>query len=268
MKIYNIKHLDTCKQVRFIPKSNYIVLEVIYEKQEKELKKDNKRYMSIDLGINNLCTCTNNCKLNSFIIDGKKLKHINQYFNKCKAYLQSKLNQKQYTSNLINKITKKRNLRIKNYLHNVSKYIVNQAVNNQINTIIIGHNKGWKQETNIGNVNNQNFVQIPFNQLVNLIYYKAKLQGINVILQEESYTSKVSFIDNDFIPVYGLNDELCKPSGKRICRGLYKTLNGLKINADVNGSLNIMRKYLKCNSDEIISPTDVGLVVNPVKVYL
>jgi len=113
--------------------------------------------MSIDLGINNLCTCTSNiCK--SFIIDGKILKHINHNYNKRKSLLQSKLNKNQYTSKLINTITKKRNFRIQNYFHNVSKYIVNQAVDNQINTIIIGQNKGWKQETNIGKVNNQNFV--------------------------------------------------------------------------------------------------------------
>ena len=262
----NVNNYKTCSQVRFIPKNNYIIMEVIYEKEEKQIKPDNNRYLSIDLGINNLCTCTNNCKLNSFIIDGKKLKHINQYFNKRKALLQSKLNKNQYTSKLINNITRKRNFRIKNYLHNVSKYLINYVVSNNINTIIIGKNNLWKQEINIGKVNNQNFIQIPFNQLINMIYYKAKLQGINVITQEESYTSKVSFFDNDYIPVYGVDDELFKSSGKRKYRGLFITSKGLRLNADINGSLNIMRKYLKCNCDEIISPADVGFVVNPVKV--
>ena len=263
-KIHNFK---TCKQVRFIPKSNYIILEAAYETKSKQIKPDNKRYMSIDLGINNLCSVTSNiCK--SFIIDGKKLKHINHNYNKRKALLQSKLNKNQYTSKLINSITKKRNFRIQNYFHNVSKYIVNQAVDNQINTIIIGQNKGWKQETNIGKVNNQNFVQIPFNKLIHIISYKAELQGIKVCLQEESYTSVTSFIDNDYIATHNVDDNMNKPSGKRKYRGLYITKSGLKINSDINGSLNIMKKYLKCNSDELITPADVGFVVNPVKVKL
>lgn len=266
IKLENIKNLNKCKQIRFIPKFNYIIMEVIYEKEEKQIKPDNNRYLSIDLGINNLCSCTNNCKLNSFIIDGKFIKHINHNYNKRKALLQSKLNKNQYTSKLINNITKKRNNQIKYYLHNVSKYLINQIVSNNINTIIIGKNNLWKQEINIGKVNNQNFVQIPFNQLIHMIYYKAKLQGINVVIQEESYTSKVSFFDNDYIPVYGVDDKLFKSSGKRKYRGLFITSKRLKLNADINGSLNIMRKYLKCNSDEILSPADVGFVVNPVKV--
>ena len=266
IKIENIKNLNTCKQIRFIPKNNYIIMEVIYEKKEIKLKENNNRYLSIDLGINNLCTCTNNCKLNSFIIDGKFIKQINYNYNKCKALLQSKLNKNQYTSNLINNITRKRNFKIQNYFHNISKYLINQVVSNNINTIIIGKNNLWKQEINIGKVNNQNFTLIPFNILINQIQYKAKLQGINVVTQEESYTSKVSFFDNDYIPVYGIDDKLFNSSGKRIKRGLFKIKSGLKINSDINGSLNIMRKYLKCNSDEIISPADIGFVVNPVKV--
>lgn len=240
-------------------------MEVIYESKEKQLKKDNKRYMSIDLGINNLCTITSNvCRAK--IINGKPIKQINHNWNKRKAYLQSQLPNNQYTSNLITSITNKRNFKILHHLHNISKYIVNHAVSNNINTIIIGHSDGWKQEANMGNVVNQNFTQIPFNTLIKQIQYKALMEGINVVIQEESYTSKVSFFDNDFIPVYKENDELCKPSGHRIRRGLYKTSKGLKLNADVNASLNIMRKYLKCNSEGIIVPADMGFVVNPVKI--
>ena len=266
IKIENIKNLNTCKQIRLIPKNNYIIMEVIYEKEEKQIKPDNNRYLSIDLGINNLCSCTNNCKLNSFIIDGKKLKHINHNYNKRKALLQNKLNKNQYTSKLIQSITIKRNNQIKYILHNISKYLINYAVSNNINTIIIGKNTGWKQKIKMRDNVMQNFVQIPFNQLIHMIYYKAKLQGINVITQEESYTSKVSFFDNDYISIYGKDDYLNKPSGKRKYRGLFITSKGLKLNADINGSLNIMRKYLKCNSDEILSPADEGFVVNPIKV--
>lgn len=263
---FNIINYKTCKQIRFIPCNNFIKLEVIYEVKEQKLKKDNKRYMSIDLGINNLCALSSNV-IKSQLISGKKIKQINHNSNKRKAYLQSKLKNKQYSTRLINKIFNKRNNKIHNYFHNISKYIVNQVVSNNINTIVIGYNKNWKQETNIGKVNNQNFIQIPYLKLINQIQYKAKLQGINVIIQEESYTSKASFFDNDFMPNYTDNITNIQFSGKRIHRGLYKSTN-LLVNADINGSLNILRKYLKCNSDDLLSPVDIGFVVNPVKVII
>ena len=255
------------RQVRIVPKNNYIVLEVIYEATIKELLKDNKRYMSIDLGIDNLATCGSNVT-KSFIINGKPVKSINQYYNKKKAKLQSELElkNKKKTSKQLRNLTLKRNNKIKDYFHKASKYIVNQLVNQSINTLIIGKNDGWKQETNIGKKNNQNFTQIPHQIFINQLKYKCQLEGINVIEQEESYTSKVSFFDNDFIPIYGQNDELFKSSGKRIKRGLFRTSSGLVLNADINGSLNIMRKYLNEVCDEIISPANRGLVMNPVKI--
>ena len=255
------------RQVRIVPKNNYIVIEVIYEATIKELLKDNKRYMSIDLGIDNLASCSSNVT-KSFIINGKPVKSINQYYNKKKAVLQSelKLKQNKNTSKHLQNLTLKRNNKIKDYFHKASRYIVNQLVNQSINTLIIGKNDGWKQETNIGNVNNQNFTSIPHQMFINQLKYKCQLEGINVIEQEESYTSKVSFFDNDFIPVYGQNDELFKSSGKRIKRGLYKVSSGLVLNADINGSLNIMRKYLNEVCDDLIDPANRGLVMNPVKI--
>ena len=254
-------------QFRIVPKNNYIVLEVVYEASIKELLKDNKRYMSIDLGIDNLASCSSNVT-NSFIINGKPVKSINQFYNKKKAKLQSELEikNKKKTSKQIQNLTLKRNNKIKDYFHKASRYIVNQLVNQSINTLIIGKNDGWKQETNIGKKNNQNFVNIPHQIFINQLKYKCKLEGINVIEQEESYTSKVSFLDNDYIPTYQVDDELFKSSGKRIKRGLYKTFNCSIINADINGSLNIMRKYLNVVCDEIISPANRGFVVNPVKI--
>ena len=255
------------RQVRIVPKNNYIVLEVIYEASIKELLKDNKRYMSIDLGIDNLASCSSNVS-KSFIINGKPIKSVNQYYNKKKARLQSelKLKQNKNTSKQIQNLTLKRNNKIKDYFHKTSKYIVNQLVNQSINTLIIGKNDGWKQETNIGKKNNQNFTNIPHQMFINQLKYKCQLEGINVIEQEESYTSKVSFFDNDFIPTYQVNDELFKSSGKRIKRGLFRASSGLVLNADINGSLNIMRKYLNEVCDEIISPANRGLVMNPVKI--
>ena len=255
------------RQVRIVPKNNYIVIEVIYEASIKELLKDNKRYMSIDLGIDNLASCSSNVN-KSFIINGKPVKSINQYYNKKKANLQSELElkNKKKSSKQIQNLTLKRNNKIKDYFHKASKYIVNQLVSQSINTLIIGKNDGWKQETNIGKKNNQNFVNIPHQMFINQLKYKCQLEGINVVEQEESYTSKVSFFDNDFIPTYQVNDELFNHSGKRIKRGLYKTSSGLVLNADINGSLNIMRKYLNEVCDEIISPANRGLVMNPVKI--
>ena len=266
---FKIENYKTCKQVRFVPCTGYIKLEAIYEREEPKLEKDNGNYLSIDLGIDNLCTCVSisEKRKSSFLIDGKRLKSINQRYNKHKAKLQSKLPKNKHWSNQLNNITKKRNFRINNYLHNVAVYIVNHAVSNNTNTIIIGYNKGWKQDTNISKANNQNFTQIPFYKLVKLIQYKAKLKGIKVELQEESYTSKASFFDNDKIPTYKKNKPVkYKFSGKRSHRGLYITGSGLKVNADINGSLNILRKYLKCNSDAILQqPADKGFVVNPIR---
>lgn len=272
IKLYvgaKVKDLNI-KQIKLIPVNESIKIEFIYEVKEKELKKDNKRYMSIDLGVNNLCAISSNV-IKSELINGKNIKTINQFYNKQVAHYKSKLQtlNNQYYSHRLYRLNSIRNNKIKDYFHKVSKYIVNQAVDNQINTIIIGHTKGWKQETNIGSANNQNFVQIPFNQLINLISYKATLQGINIVIQEESYTSKASFIDNDFIPTYDKSDTSdCSFAGKRIHRGLYKS-NSAIINADINGSLNIMRKYLKVNSDDLINPGDFrGFVFNPKVIQL
>ena len=265
---FKIKNYEHCTQVRFIPCKGYIKLEAIYDKEEDPMKVDNGNYLSIDLGIDNLCACTSNVTT-SFLIDGKKLKSINQRYNKHKAKLQSKLPKNKHWSNKLNDITKKRNFRINNYLHNASAYIMNHVVSNNINTIIIGYNKEWKQDINIGKVNNQKFTEIPFYTLINQIIYKGQMKGIRVILQEESYTSKASFFDNDHIPTYKKDKPVTyKFSGKRVKRGLYKAGSGLSVNADINGSLNILRKYLKCNSDAIIQPADRGFVVNPLRISI
>jgi putative transposase len=133
-------------------------------------------------------------------------------------------------------------------MHKVSSDIIRYCLKHKIGTIVIGVNKDWKQNSHIGKTNNQNFVSIPFATLRWMITYKAKNVGINVIEQEESYTSKASSLDSDFIPVYG--DETIIPifTGKRVKRGLYRSSEGLFLNADINGSINILRKYFtKCN---------------------
>ena len=255
------------KQIRLIPKNGYIVLEFIHEVPDIQPKIDNKRYMSIDLGINNLCSCSSNVVI-SFIINGKPVKSINQYYNKQLAKYKSICETVNHvkTSKGIQRLNYKRTNKIEDYFQKVSRYIVNQLVSNNINTLVIGHNNYWKQDTKLGKKTNQNFVQIPFNRLIQMLSYKCQLVGINCVIQEESYTSKASFIDNDHIPVFNSTTELnYKFSGKRIKRGLYYSQNGIKINADINASLNILRKYLKVNSDDLFTdPRDFrGFVYNP-----
>ena len=246
------------KQVRFIPNSNHIVMEVVYEIKEKNLKSNNNRYCSVDLGISNLATVVSNVE-KPYIINGRPIKSINQYYNKRRSYLQSKLANIK-TSKRIQSITLKRDNKINDYFHKSTSYIVNHLVSNQINTLIIGYNKQWKQDINIGSVNNQSFTIIPHNKFINQLKYKCKLEGINVICIEESYTSKSSFLDKDPIP--NLKDKLVVFSGKRIKRGLYRSKNGRLINADINGSYNIMRKEV----GDVSLPTDRGFVFNPIRI--
>ena len=252
------------QQVRIIPKNNEYVIEIVYQKPEenRNLNKDN--FVSIDIGLNNLATITSN-KLNPLIVNGGVLKSINHFYNKQKARLQSfigdtstRLSNHKGSSNKIIKLTNKRNKKVSDYMHKASRYIINQCLNNDIGTIIIGKNNNWKQEINIGSKNNQNFVNIPHDLFIEMIEYKAKLLGISVIVTEESYTSKCSFIDNE--PLYKQDTYL----GKRVKRGLFKSAQGFKINADVNGSLNIARKVIpKFN---IIEKGIQAVVVSPIRV--
>ena len=224
-------------EVRVLPRNNHHVVEVVYKVEEKESKSDNGRYASIDLGLNNLATVGSNV-VKSFIINGKPLKSINQYWNKEKAKLQSLLKGNKKTSKRIKSISNKRNNKIKDYLHKSSKMLVNFLVSNDISTLVIGYNEEWKQNINIGNKNNQSFVNIPFYTFIKQLEYKCKLEGINFIITEESYTSKCSFLDNETIEKHE------SYLGKRVKRGLFRSAKNRIINADLNGSLNILRKVV------------------------
>ena len=230
----NVKDVQ---QVRLVPKGNHIVVEVLYKVNEKENLDNNDRYCSIDLGVNNLATIGSNV-LKPIIINGKPLKSINQYYNKKLAKLKSELKNENKTSNRIKSLTNKRNNKVNDYLHKTSRLITNYLVSNNINTLIIGKNKEWKQDVNIGKRNSQNFVQIPHSRLINMLVYKCKLKGITVITTEESYTSKCSFLDNEHIKKHK------EYLGKRVKRGLFQSSKGLLINADLNGSLNILKKVV------------------------
>lgn len=233
-------NVENIKFARIVPNKNYITIEIGYEKQEQPIHKNN-RFASIDIGVNNLATITSNV-FSPIIINGKPVKSINQYYNKRIADLSSK--NKNIWSNKMYSITRKRNNKISDYMHKSTSFIVNQLVENRVDTLIIGHNDGWKQDTKMRKGVTQNFVQIPFNKFIQMLQYKCRLNGIEVVVQEESYTSKCCFLNQDYIPKYSVDDDLFNPSGKRIKRGLYKSNNGTIINADVNGSYNILRKYL------------------------
>ena len=248
--------------VRIIHRGNHIVIELIYNK-EYELKCDNRQYAAIDLGLNNLATLTSNvCQ--SVIYDGKKLKSINHFYNKRKALLQSKLNGNKKTSNRIKRINYRRNNKIKDYMHKVSHLIVTYMETNNLNTLFVGKNSGWKEGINIGKTNNQNFVVIPYNLLISMLDYKCKLSGIKMIIINEAYTSKCSFIDNE---------KICQHKtyyGKRIKRGLFESKYGHKLNANINGSFNIMRLGIqKCNCDVLnVVPANKRYVYNPVRIKI
>ena len=234
------------KEIRIIPKqhSRYFEIQYTYEVEEvqRELNKENA--LGIDLGIDNLCTCVTNNGA-SFIIDGRKLKSINQYYNKINAKLQSiKDKQKIERTTLRQKrIARKRNNRINDYLSKAARIIVNYCLNNDIGKLVLGYNEDFQRNSNIGSINNQNFVNIPYGKLRDKLIYLCKLYGIEFKLQEESYTSKASFFDGDEIPIYDKeNQKEYIFSGKRIKRGLYQTSTGKLINADCNGALNILRK--------------------------
>lgn len=234
------------KEIRIIPKqhSRYFEIQYTYEIEKIQRELNKKNGLGIDLGIDNLCTCvTNNGE--TFIIDGRKLKSINQYYNKTNAKLQSiKDKQKIERTTLRQKrIARKRNNRIEDYLSKVARIIINYCLNNDIGKLVLGYNEDFQRNSNIGSINNQNFVNIPCGKLRDKLIYLCKLYGIEFKLQEESYTSKASFFDGDEIPIYDKeNPQEYIFSGKRIKRGLYQTSTGKLINADCNGALNILRK--------------------------
>ena len=236
------------RAARIVPCNGYIKVEIIYKVIKPFIKKNNNKYAAIDLGINNLMTITST-EFNPLIINGKPLKSINQHANKLIAkYKQSLARYNLYTSKHLHSIYRKRMNKINDYLYKSVSYLMNQLVSHDISTLIVGYNKEWKQDIKLGKRNNQIFVQIPYYKLIRMLEYKCELYGIKLILHEESYTSKCSFLDKE---------KICKHSkylGKRIKRGLFQTKENELINADVNGSLNIMRKVVGKDIYDMLDP--------------
>ena len=222
-------------QVRFVPRGCVYVMEIVSEIEVPDVTSENKRIVGIDLGVNNLATASNNIGEQPFIINGRGLKSINQFYNKRRSELQSKLPKGQFWSKQLEQITFKRFNRVKNYMHHASHYIVKWCVRHKIDTIVIGHNDEWKQSLKMSKVNSQNFVGIPYELLIQQLKYKCEDVGINFIENEESYTSGTSFLDGELPCKENYNKK------RRVKRGLFQTADTL-INSDVNGSLQIIRK--------------------------
>lgn len=252
----NVKQ-EELKQVRIIPQATCYVVEVIYERKETDLNLNKSNFLSIDLGLNNLCSCISNVDTNPFIINGRVIKSVNQWYNKEKARLMSFVGDRGI-SNKIKRITLFRNCWIEDKLHKISRYIVNFCISNNIGKIIIGLNKEWKQEINIGKRNNQHFVSIPHSKLIDKITYKAKLCGIEVVINEESYTSKVDHLAFESLNKHDIY------LGKRIKRGLFQSSIGKLLNADINGAIGIARKVIGDSCINMIIGS--GLAFNPVRV--
>ena len=235
--------VDKPKCVRIVPKLGAFVIEVIYEVNERPLKHTNN-YAAIDLGIDTLASVTFSNGVNPLLVSGKKIKSINQGYNRLVAKAQSKLPTNQRTSKHIHRLWGNREMKLHSELHRITSFLSQYLDEMCIEKVFVGKNTGWKNNVSMGKKTNQKFVQIPFNTFISQLRYKCLLKGIEVIEQEESYTSKASFVDNDEIPIYGKINYEPQFSGKRIRRGLYVTKDGFMLNADINGSYNILVKGL------------------------
>jgi putative transposase len=234
-------------QLRIVPKSGFYVVETVYSREESVASVDPKLVMAIDLGVNVLAAITSNKEdFHPRIVSGKPIKSLNQGYNKLRAKHQSRLakgSKPKHTSRALDLLTTKRNRRIKQYLHTASRRILNECLEEGIGTIVVGKNPLWKQEVEMGKRNNQQFVQIPHAQFISMLEYKGKLVGIQVKTQEESYTSKASFLDLDPLPTYSAKSRQTPTfSGKRLSRSWYQAKDATLIHADINGSYNILRK--------------------------
>ena len=254
-----LSNFKKINQIRIVPNNQVFCVEIVYSMSINDtLLLDNGHYMSIDLGLDNLATIVTNTGLNPVIVNGKGLKSNNQYYNRKKAHYQKvakQMNDKFYTNRLY-RLTQKRNFKIEDSLHKISKFIVTSAISNNIHTIVIGNNKDWKRGISLGKRVNQSFVNIPHQKLIEKIIYKARNMGINVILTEESYTSGTSFLDGE-----SPNKEFYDKK-RRVRRGLFVSNNGISINADVNAAYQIMKKVFP----NVFTDGIEGVVFHPVRV--
>lgn len=247
LKLPPILQGKTVKEIRIIPKAKarYFEVQYVYKAETEQMKLDKTKALGIDLGVNNLATCVTNTG-QSFIVDGKRLKSINQWYNKHNAKLQS-IKDRQKVKGFTNrqyKLVLNRNNKVNDYISKTARIIINYCLDNEVGVLVCGVNKDFQHKPKLGKTKNQTFVNIPFGQLIKKLIYLCERYGITYIEQEESYTSKASFFDNDSVPTtYDKNKKQeFEFSGKRVKRGLYQTSKGYTFNADCNGALNILSK--------------------------
>ncbi len=241
---FTVKAIFACqpdavfKQARFIPHGGEIDLELVYELPEVEEKADNGKYAAIDIGVDNLAALAWNTGKRPVLLKGTPLKSVNQYYNKQMAKRRSicELMNGRHSSKRIARLTAKRNRKVEDYLHKASRKVIDLCAEQDVSVLVIGKNKGWKQEAKLGRRVNQSFVQLPFARFIQMLQYKAEAIGMKVVLTEESYTSGTSFLDGE-VPTKD-----CYDKSRRVHRGLFQANDGRKINADVNGAYQIMRK--------------------------
>ncbi len=258
-RFVTLNNFASFQQVRFIPDYKSFTVELVYNIEVPDINyADNGRYLSVDIGLDNLATVVNNAGLKPVIINGKGLKSINKYYNKQISHYREvakRMNNRDYT-NRMDSLTRRRNHKIDDYMHKASKYLVDYALDNNFNTIVIGNNKEWKQESSMSKRVNQSFVGIPHMRFIQMVQYKAQNVGLNVVLTEESYTSGTSFLDNEEPTKTNYN------KSRRVHRGLFVSNNGVKINADVNGAYQILKKvFPNAYADGI-----QGVALHPIRV--
>lgn len=253
------------REYRILPRNGEFYLELVYKTEAVQSDVDINRVLGIDPGLNNWLTCLSNVGT-SFIVDGLHLKSLNQWYNKRVSVL--KENQPQgFWSKQLAGITENRNRQVRDAVNKAARLVLNHCLENKIGTIVFGWNKGMRQEINLGSKTNQKFVQIPTARLKDRIAQLCEQYGLRFVETEESYTSKASFLDSDELPTFGAKPEGWKESGKRVKRGLYRSKDGFRINADCNGAANILRKVaakLGFNLDGVSR----GALIAPLKVRI
>jgi lycopene cyclase CruP len=253
------------REIRILPRNGAFYAEFVYKVETVQADVDINRVLGIDPGLNNWLTCLSNVET-SFIIDGLHLKSLNQWYNKRISVL--KENQPQgFWSKQLAGITEKRNRQIRDAVNKAARLVLNHCIGSKIGTVVFGWNKGQRQEINLGSKTNQKFVQIPTARLKDRIAQLCEQHGLRFVETEESYTSKASFLDSDELPTFGAKPEGWKESGKRVKRGLYRSADGFRINADCNGAANILRKVaakLGFNLDGVSR----GALIAPLKVRI
>ena len=260
------------RELRILPRNRCFYLEFVYEKEINVVELNKNNVLGIDPGLNNWLTCISNLGT-SFIIDGKQIclgarslasyadagshrKSMNRWYNKKVSTIKEK-KPKGFWNNQLAGITEKRNRQMRDGINKAARLVINHCLENHIATIVFGWNKGNKNQIALGKKINSEFVPIPTAKLKDRIAHLAVEYGIEFIETEESYTSKASFLDGDYLPKYGERPkgasgeetspacDACndwKPSGRRISRGLYRTANYGCVNADCNGAANIIKK--------------------------